>query len=262
MKNNKFNILWLLLLTLPLFSLAQKNTKGGEYYQITVYHFVNADQQKIIDNYLKEAYLPALHRQKINSVGVFTPISNDTASDKRLYVVFPIKSLQVADDIIATLEKDNEYLTRGKEYSDVVYNNPAYSRKENILLKSFPLAPAMTLPKLKGPSAERVYELRSYEGASEKIFLNKVKMFNEGGEIALFTRLNFNPVFYASVIAGSRMPNLMYMTSFENMSDRDAHWKTFSADPEWKTISGMPEYKNNVAKIDITLMRAAPYSDF
>ena len=36
-------------------------------------------------------------------------------------------------------------------------------------------------------------------------------MFNEGGEIRLFARLNFNAVFYGDVLAGDRMPNLMYM---------------------------------------------------
>ena len=67
-------------------------------------------------------------------------------------------------------------------------------------------------------------------------------MFNEGGEIPLFVRLNFNAVFYADVIAGSHMPNLMYMTTFNNKQDRDDHWKVFSADAEWKALSARPEY--------------------
>ena len=54
-------------------------------------------------------------------------------------------------------------------------------------------------------------------------------MFNEGGEIDLFNKLNFNAVFYGEVLSGSSMPNLMYMTSFENKADRDAHWKSFGA---------------------------------
>ena len=87
-------------------------------------------------------------------------------------------------------------------------------------------------------------------------------MFNEGGEVDLFKRLNFNAVFYAEVIAGSSMPNLMYMTSFENKADRDAHWKTFVDDAEWKKLSGDPMYQHNVSKADIVLMRAAEYSDY
>jgi hypothetical protein len=133
---------------------------------------------------------------------------------------------------------------------------------ENILLEAFPLAPKMQLPALKSGKKDRVYELRSYESATEKIYRNKVQMFNEGGEIALFKRLNFNAIFYGNVIAGSKMPNLMYMTSFENMEDRDNHWKTFSADPEWKKLSALPEYQKNVSHIDITLIYPAEYSDY
>ena len=120
----------------------------------------------------------------------------------------------------------------------------------------------MKLPKLNSPNSERVYELRSYESATEKIFQNKVKMFNEGGEIDFFRRINFNRVFYSSVIDGSKMPNLMYMTTFENMADRDAHWKSFVDDPFWKTLSTMPEYQNNVSRNDITFLRPVSYSDF
>ena len=58
------------------------------------------------------------------------------------------------------------------------------------------------------------------------------------------------------------MPNLMYMTSFENKTDRDAHWKTFSNDSAWKKLSAMPEYQNNVSHIDIRFLYPTDYSDF
>jgi hypothetical protein len=133
---------------------------------------------------------------------------------------------------------------------------------ETILLKAFPLAPQMQLPSLKSAKKERVYELRSYESATELKFDNKVKMFNEGDEIGLFKKLNFNAIFYSEVVAGSKTPNLMYMTSFENKADRDEHWKTFGNDPYWKKLSAMPEYQNNVSHIDITFLYPTEYSDF
>lgn len=114
---------------------------------------------------------------------------------------------------------------------------------------------------LTGSKGNRVYELRSYESATEKIFKNKVRMFNQGGEIALFQRLGFNAIFYGEVIFGSKMPNLMYMTSFENKAARDEHWKTFGNDPEWKKLSSLPEYQNNVSKIEIVYLTPADYSD-
>ncbi len=86
-------------------------------------------------------------------------------------------------------------------------------------------------------------------------------MFNEGGETVIFSRLGFNAVFYGDVIFGAKTPNLMYMTSFENMNARTEHWKAFSTDPAWKTLSGMKEYQKLVSRIEIVLLHPTEYSD-
>lgn len=242
------------------YSFSQKRD-DREFYQLTVYYYANTGQEQKLDTYLQDALLPALHRAKIAQVGVFKAISNDTSSSKSLYVLLPLKSLDMLGKLEAALAADKEYQQKGADYINALYNFPVYTRKETILAKAFALAPKMQTPQLTAPKSERVYELRSYEGASEKIFKNKVQMFNEGGEIALFKRLGFNAIFYSEVIAGAKMPNLMYMTSFENKADRDAHWKSFGSDPEWKKISSMPEYQNNVSHIDIIFLRPAEYSD-
>src|SRR5690349_13642409 len=93
---NKFSAkaLFFILFSVPIFLFAKDLKEPGEFYQITVYHFANAEQQTLIDQYLQSAYLPALHRQQVKNVGVFTAIANDTAADKRLYVIMPLKSLQ------------------------------------------------------------------------------------------------------------------------------------------------------------------------
>lgn len=233
-----------------------------EFYQVTVYHFKNEVQQKVLESYLQNALLPGLHRAGIKNVGVFKAIANDTTADKLLYVFMPLKSLNIITTVLDKLSKDAVYQSAGAEYINAIYTDPPYTRMETILLHAFPLAPQMQLPALKSPKEERVYELRSYESATEKIFQNKVQMFNEGDEIGLFKKLNFNAVFYSSVIAGGKMPNLMYMTCFENKADRDAHWKSFGSDPFWKELSSKPEYKNNVSHIDITFLRPVSYSDF
>jgi hypothetical protein len=252
----------LLITNLILISFFSNAQKPREFYQVTVYHFNSPEQESSIDIYLKEAYMPALRKKGIKNIGVFKPLANDTAVNKRIYMVIALKTLHQIIDIPEQISKDKQFLQTGKEYLDAVYNNPPYTRMENIIIKAFQLAPVMNLPKLSGPKPERIYELRSYEGPTEKLYKNKVQMFNQGGEISLFSRLKFNAIFYGEVIAGSRMPNLMYMTSFENKDDRDAHWKTFSADPEWKKISALPEYQNNVSRNETILMHAADYSDY
>ena len=232
-----------------------------EFYEIKIYHLTTTAQEKIVDDYLQHAYLPALHKAGIGNIGIFKPLTNDTSADKLVYVFMPLKSMEQLLSLPIQLEKDAEYKTAAAVYLNTVYNNPAYARMESILLRAFRLAPQMKLPKLGGAASDRIFELRSYESPSEKLYLNKVQMFNEGGEIPLFDRLGFNAVFYADVINGSHMPNLMYMTSFENKSIHDEKWKAFGSDPEWKKLSALPEYQHNVSKADIILMRAADYSD-
>jgi hypothetical protein len=87
-------------------------------------------------------------------------------------------------------------------------------------------------------------------------------MFNTGDEIGLFKRLQFNAVFYAEVLAGGRMPNLIYMTTFENRVSRDEHWKAFGEDPQWKKLITVDEYKNTVSKNDTRLLAPTDYSDY
>ena len=236
--------------------------KTQAIYQLTVYHFKDSVQEKILDTYLEQALLPALHKLKYKQVGVFKSWANDTSAVKKIYVLVAGKSMDELSGIKDKLAKDAAYLEQGKTYLDAVYTSAPYSRMETIYLKAFSMAPELTIPSLKGPKSERVYELRSYESATEKIFRNKVHMFNEGGEIALFKRLNFNAAFYSEVIAGSKMPNLMYMTCFENMADRDAHWKTFGSDPEWKRLSALPEYQHNVSLNEKNFLRPVEYSDY
>lgn len=257
---NKF-ILVLLLSVGTLSAMAQPKTAGRDLYALRVYHFSSMEQEKRILTYLESALVPALHRQGLSHIGVFETIGADTASVKRIYLLIPYNTPQQLADAERKIVNDKSYIEEAADYIEATYDKPVYDRLQVIHLLSFPLAPRIQKPALTGPKSERVYELRSYESASEKIFRNKVKMFNEGGEIALFKRLNFNAIFYSEVVAGSRMPNLMYMTSFENMDDRNAHWKTFSNDPEWKALSSSPEYQHNVSHIDIWFLRSLDFSD-
>jgi hypothetical protein len=231
-----------------------------QYYQIKIYHLKTAAQQQRVTAFLKDAWLPALHRAGIPQVGVFTPVAQDTA-DLRVYVFVPFRDLDQFTKLESKLAADKTFQADGKEYLDAVYNNTPFARLESIFLQAFEGMPTLAAPQLTSPKSERVYELRSYEGPTEKYFRNKVQMFNQGNEIGIFKKLGFNAVFYGEVIAGSHMPNLMYMTTFNNNEEREAHWKAFGADPDWKKLSGIESYKNNVSHIDKFLLRPESFSD-
>jgi hypothetical protein len=231
------------------------------YYQIKIYHFKTQAQEDRLDSYFQKAYIPALHKLGVKNVGVFKPVTPDTAS-RLVYVLIPFKSWSALENSDQKLAADGDYLIAGKDYIDAAYNNAPYTRLETIVLRAFPKMPEPELPGLTSNKVDRVYELRSYESATEQLNMNKVHMFNDGNEVALFKRLNFNAVFYAEVLSGSHMPNLMYMTTFIDRPDRDKHWETFSNDPEWKTLVAKPEFQHSVSKAEIIFLHPTAYSDF
>lgn len=252
----------LFIFALTLLCLTTAFAQNREYYEIKVYTISSKAQEERIDQFLKNAYLPALHRAGISKVGVYKPIEDDTAHyGKKVYVLTPFQKLEQFGTLQAKLDKDKQFQSAGKDYLDAPYNDPPYVRMESILLYAFSGMPKHEVPKHETPASERIYELRSYEGHTEKRYQNKVKMFNDGNEIGIFRRLGFNAVFYGEVISGSRMPNLMYMTSFPTRASRDEHWKAFSADAEWGKVRTMEEYQNNVSKINIYLLHPTDYSE-
>lgn len=238
------------------------NAKGRDFYQIQTYRLKDKSQEQRVDNFLEKAYLPALHRAGIKTVGVFKPIASDTASGKQIIVWLPLKSLDHLDQLQTLLAKDAAYQKAGAEFLNAPFDNVPFQRKESILLKSFPDVPNYFIPSHKTKPSERIYELRSYEGPTEYLFRQKVKMFNDGGEIKIFKSLDFNAVFYAEVISGDVMPNLMYLTTFADMPSHDAHWAAFGQSPDWKRLSALDEYKHTVSRSVKKLLYPTDYSDF
>lgn len=258
-------IMKILLLSLTVFiatiGFAATKDKPRDYYMTQVYHCSTTSQLEAVDTYLKNVYLPHLHQFGIANVGVFEPIGNDTARDKTVMVWIPLSSLQQLDKLDQIKEaidplKPNTLLSLTISSGVLPYN-----RIETIISKSFKFQGQYIKKTSFQKSPDNIYEFRSYESADEALFLKKVHMFNEGKEIDLFESLNFNALYYSKVIAGDRMPNLMYITRFKDIADREAHWKSFGASDAWKQMSTLPEYLNSVSKADIILMRAKSYSD-
>ncbi|ERM84674.1 hypothetical protein P872_23480 [Rhodonellum psychrophilum GCM71 = DSM 17998] len=249
--------LFCIFLVADLFGQGSKR----DFYELRIYHIENNNQEKQIDAYLQNALLPAMHRNGVAKVGVFKPVASQPDAGKKVYVLIPYKSMKQYLALPAKLDKDSNYLSDGASYINAPHDNPPYKRIENALLHAFTGSPRFIESKVTGPKKDRIYELRSYEAATERLYKQKVKMFNEG-EIDIFAKLGFNAVFYAETLAGANMPNLMYMTTFADMASRDAHWKAFGSDPDWDKLKVIEEYQNTVSKNDGRLLYPTDYSDF
>ncbi|TSD66494.1 NIPSNAP family containing protein [Inquilinus sp. KBS0705] len=227
-----------------------------EYYELRAYSLKSETQQALVEDYLKNAAIPALNRLGVKHVGVFTELQ--PAGQTKIFVLTPYNSLDHFNSVNDKLVKDAAYISKGAAYLNAPATAPAYERIESSLLKAFTHAPKLIAPEQK----TRIFELRQYQSASEAAGKKKIEMFNDQGEIDIFKRLGFNPVFWGETIIGPLRPNLTYMVTFDDLDAKATHWKAFGGDPQWKKISAVPEYADAllVNKITSTMLQPASYS--
>lgn len=232
------------------------------FYEIRIYRVDKSSQAATTEKFLKEAFIPAMHRAGITNIGVFKPVEADTAYGKFVYVFIPFKTMDEFLGLSAILDNDKVYLLAGKDFLDAPFDNPPFTRYESVLLKAFADMPQPRFPSYTTKPSERIYELRSYESATDATAAKKIKMFNEGGEIGIFEKVGSNAVFYGQVLFGSLKPRLMYMTTYADMKSHDDHWNAFRNHPDWSTLKALPEYQHVTSKTNPYLLHPTDYSDF
>ncbi len=226
------------------------------YYELRTYTLKDANQQSLVEGYFEKALIPGLNRLGVKNIGVFTEL--EAKGQSTLIALIPFQSLAEFEGVYTKLDQDKTYISNGAAYLNAPATRPAYERIESSLLKAFTHMPGLELP----AKGKRIFELRRYEHASEAAGLKKREMFNDAGEIDIFKRLGFKPVFFGETIIGEFRPNLIYMVTFDDMASHDQHWKAFGSDPEWKKISAIPEYADAklVSKITATFLQPASFS--
>ena len=228
--------------------------QARDFYELRYYH-LHRSTAKLANDYLRDAAIPALNRIGIRPVGVFNVLVGPESPS--LYMLIPHPS---AESVLTAWERvraDREYRERGAEFLNAPASSPAYVRVEIELMAAFRTHPHITPP----PEGPRVFELRTYENPTKNANLTKIEMFNSG-EIDIFKRVGFHPVFFGEKLIGQRWPNLTYMLASASVEERDKHWAAFGADPEWKKLSSIPKFTDERIICNITnyLLRPAPYS--
>ena len=234
----------------------ETSPKAAEYYELRVYNLKNSEQQKLVEDFLKDTAIPAFNRLGVKHVGVFTEMKPE--GQTRLFVLVQFNSLAHFATVTDSFAGDAELQAKGAAYLNAPTAAPAYERIESSLLEAF-----VHMPRLEAPENKtRIFELRQYQSATEAAGKKKIEMFNDEGEIDVFKRLGFKPVFWGETVIGSQRPNLTYMITFDDLDAKNAHWKAFGSDPQWKKISAMPEYADAllVSKITSTMLVPTTYS--
>ena len=235
---------------------AQENKAAGrDFYELRFYQLTGGPKVKLIHQYFREAAIPALNRIGIEPVGVFSMLVGPISPS--IYVLLPHRSLESVATLEERLRSDAEYMKLGADFLNAPASDPAYVRYESSLMQAFSCHPRITPP----PKGKRIFELRTYESSSKKYNLNKVEMFGSG-EVGIFIRSGFHPVFFGEKLIGQRMPNLTYMLSIGGMAERNKSWKAFNADPQWKELTSSPKFSSgpNVVNVTNYFLTPAPYS--
>jgi hypothetical protein len=222
---------------LPHISMAKESAVSGrEFYELREYALKNGQQQKLVEDYFQNAAIPALNRIGNKHIGVFTELK--PVGQTNIYVLIPYSSWNDYLTVWDKLADDSVYLQKAAAYLNAPATEPAYERIESSLLMAF-----VHMPKLHVPAQKpRIFELRRYEHASEAAGKKKLEMFNDAGEMDIFKRLDFNPVFFGETLIGGFRPNLIYMVTFDDMAAHDSHWKAFGNDPEWAKLKAIFDY--------------------
>ena len=231
-----------------------------EYYELRTYRLRIGPQKKALDDFLRDAAVPAWNRLGIAPVGVFeTMLGPETPS---LHVLLPHKSPEALVTAGERLSSDAEFQKAAASYMQRPAAEAAYIRYESSLLRAFEGIPRLEVPAAKGTDKPRIFELRVYESPNEVGHVKKIEMFTKLGELAIFRRTGLIPVFFGQTLVGARLPNLAYMLTFESVEAREKAWGVFRVDPEWKKVSSTPGYTDAEIMSGITnvLLRPASYS--
>tara|TARA_R110002049_G_scaffold2750_2_gene21665 strand:+ start:525101 stop:525880 length:780 start_codon:yes stop_codon:yes gene_type:complete len=230
-----------------------------QYYEVRSYLLSEKSDTKAIDTYLEDALLPALQRQGIGPIGVFTNAPSDESGSPRIVVVIPYDSPNQIATVKKNVAADADYQSAAEPLLGRQKNDAAYDRIQSELLVAMDCMPKLNVTSESLSNSNRVYELRLYESPTEKLGDLKVDMFNNG-EVPIFYDCGIQPVFIGQGLIGPQTPNLTYLTTYPSDAARLKAWEAFKVNPDWQVLKVVEKYKGTVSKIDKFVLMPKPYS--
>jgi len=207
---------------------AAAQSKSRQYYELRTYSLRSGRQSQITGQYVSGALIPALNRLGISPVGAFNlTFGPDTPT---LYLLIPCERLDTLVNAKLHLREDQEFLNAADAFWNAPEDSPAFERVESTLLIAFEGWPQLVVPPPTAQHGKRLFQLRTYESASVRDHLRKIKMFHQG-EFEIFQRSGFWRVFFGDALIGPRLPRLTYMVGFSDLKELNDMWAAFFGDP-------------------------------
>ncbi len=225
---------------------------GQQFIEFRKYQLSSGPQSRLTQNYFAGALIPALNRMGIAPVGAFSlDYGPETPA---LYLLLPSASLETLVLAQERLADDTAFMTAAAPFWSAPAVAPAFIRVQSQLLRAFSGYPRVTPPATKPKG--RVFQLRTYESATDLDHARKVEMFHQG-EFGFFQAAGMDNIFYADTLIGPRMPSLTYMLGFGDVTEIDPKWALFNNNADWKKLNTVQRYnfESTVSNIDNLILK-------
>jgi hypothetical protein len=223
-----------------------------EIYEWRVYTLTGDGSS--FDVFYNGTLIPAFNRKNIK-VGAFKLFHSKEGEAEQRHILFIYPDIETCLQVKKTIWDDHTFRQQAQGFYDETAPAPVYSNFETCLSEAFD-----KIPVYRKPDPDRtLFELRIYRSPNEEANHRKVKMFNTG-EIDIFDKVGINSVLYGYIMAGPRMPALLYLTWYKDEEARNAAWKQFGSHPDWKQLSALPEYAHTATNNQSILLSPLSYS--
>ncbi|MDR1980256.1 MAG: NIPSNAP family protein [Tannerellaceae bacterium] len=224
--------------------------KAKEIYEWRIYTLES--ENHTLDDFYKEILIPAYNRKGVQ-VGAFAPYKKEEAVKRYYLFIYP--DLATFQNVKRELWNDDAFMQAARPFYDETAETPAYSLFDTYLAEAFDKIPHWRKP----DKSRTLFEFRHYKSPNEEANRRKVKMFNVD-EIDIFDKTGINSVCYGDLLAGPRMPSLIYLTWYKDEPTRNEAWKKFVDHPDWNRIKALPEYAHTATDNKSHLLSPRPYS--
>ena len=225
-------------------------------FTLEQYFLKNGSQVQRIHDHLSKAALPALG--KVHSGPKIVLEAMVAPHQPQVAVILGFESVEELWSVRSKVINDADL---GKAYEAwESHSEQPYEHFSTALLEATPYSPDLANDK-EPRKASRIFELRIYHSPTWRQLAALHERF-AGPEIKIFHRVGVHPMLYSSTLIGANMPNLTYLTPFEDLASREKAWNAFAADPEWIQVrkESIDKHGQISARIEISLWKATPYS--
>jgi hypothetical protein len=230
-------------------------SQPSRYFLLETYFLRNSTQLPRLHEFVSQGLLPAL--TKVHAGPKLFLEALVSAHMPKYVAITGFSSIEEVTGLRATLAKDPAYRKAFAAWENGP--EPPYEHYTQTLLRATDYCPPVE------PSARRdkprVFELRVYHSPTWRQLAALHERF-AGPEIKIFHRVGIHPLLYTETAIGPNMPNLTYLTPFEDLAAREKAWDRFASDPEWVKVrkESVDRHGQISSVIEITLLRSSPYS--